>query len=445
MENIIKDNIAPEAVGGDKQLYDRVLNVAIETGASILSNGGSVSRVETAIERICSAYGAKETNVFAIPSMIIACIKLEDGNEYTQIKRLYSTGNNIAMMEKYNQLSRDICYSKLSLQDAELRLEELKACKQNSKRITILGGAIVAGAFNVYFGGALIDFIPAFIIGALLSVINLAFSVRAFNGYARAFMLSLIGGIITILTCYLLGLMGIECHVSMIMVGNIMLVIPGLLVTNAVRDLFTGDLVTGSIQLLNGVIVTLAIVAGYTVSLLLLGNLSAFFEAPIREFGTIEYYAPVIIFCIVGAFGVDLLFNISFKRVAWGLVNTLITFIIYLLMEYYTRDLFLTNFVATLFAAFFAEFLARWKKAPATVFLIPAIIPFVPGASLYFTMNYLVSGDMANAASKGTDALLIFLGIAVGLSVITLIFQLIYPIKNKIHIKHRLFKKNKQF
>jgi len=114
-------------------------------------------------------------------------------------------------------------------------------------------------------------------------------------------------------------------------------------------------------------------------------------------------------------------------------------------MEYYTRDLFLTNFVATLFAAFFAEFLARWKKAPATVFLIPAIIPFVPGASLYFTMNYLVSGDMANAASKGTDALLIFLGIAVGLSVITLIFQLIYPIKNKIHIKHRLFKKNKQF
>ncbi|MBO5327684.1 MAG: threonine/serine exporter family protein [Clostridia bacterium] len=426
---------------GDENYYGRILNVAVEIGSAILSYGGSVSRVETAVERICAAYGAKEVNVFAIPSMIIAGVELADGTEISQMKRVYSISNNLAMLEKYNQLSRDICKNKYDLKTLFEQFNKVKQSKPSNKYITLLGGALVSGAFNVYFGGGLIDFIPALLIGTLMTYLNGVFSAKAFNSYARTFTLSVIGGTLAIFLCWLLSLIGIQCHTDMVMIGTIMIVVPGLLICNAVRDLFTGDLLSGTLQILNGVLVTLAIAAGYGVAMFIFKDIMVNANGPLRDLFPFNfgYYYYVIPFCMVGAFGVALWFNLSFKRMGWAMLNTLITFIVFLVMQYYTHDdPFLTNLVATIVASVISETLARVVKSPATVFLIPAIIPFVPGASLYYTMNYLVLGDTANAVTRGTYTGLIFLGIAIGLSMVTMIFQLIMPVKIKMNLKHKL-------
>lgn len=443
MENTIANDI-PVAEQRGEQDYGKLLIVAVEIGAGILSYGGSVSRVETAVERICGAYGAAEVNVMAIPSVIQACVKMPDGREFSHMKRVYSLSNNLAMLEKYNQLSRDICANRYGVEEAEQRLSELKSSKVKSRALTVLGGGITAGAFCVYFGGTAFDGVPAFLIGALMVYLNEVFTARAFNGYARTFMMSVIGGVLTVVLCWLAGLVGLECHGLMVMIGTIMVVVPGLLICNAVRDLFTGDLLTGTFQILNGILITLAIAAGYGASLFLLSSIADFAVAPVRT--GLAYYLYIIPFCMLGAFGVSLFFNLSFRRLGWAMANTLVTFIVYLLMEYFVGDVFIVNLVATLVAAVVAEVLARVVKSPASVFLIPAIIPFVPGASLYNTINYVVSGDMQNAASYGSDTALIFLGIAVGLSVVTMLFQLIYPVKNRARIKgklHFIHKKNK--
>jgi uncharacterized membrane protein YjjB (DUF3815 family) len=116
---------------------------------------------------------------------------------------------------------------------------------------------------------------------------------------------------------------------------------------------------------------------------------------------------------------------------------TLLTYVVYLGMDYVSESAFAVTLVATLFAALLSEIMARLLKAPATVFLIPSILPFVPGAGLYDTMNYFVRGDIAQARIYGGQALLMVFGIAVGLSVVASIFQIIYPVKNKIHIMNR--------
>ena len=439
-----EDNTAAEAYSAERERrhFDRVLALALGIGAGLLSCGASVSRVEMAVKLICLSCGAKEVNVMSLPSVINCSVKIADGSEVSQLKRCYEVSNNFGKMEQYNQLSRDICSKKLTVEEAEEKLEEVNNYKGYNLPVTVLSGGLVAGIFTIYFGGSLIDGIPAFIVGCLMMYVNILLSRRDFNSYARTFVLSIMGGVLSILLCRLFIECGAQCSVSMVSIGTIMVVVPGLLICNAVRDMFLGDIYSGTFELLNGLLTILAIAAGYSSSLIILRSVMID-NAPVARSG-VEDYIYRIVTCLLGACAVGVMFNCTFKKILIGTGNILVTFLIFLVLQEYTGDVFLEHFVSTLFAAVVAEVLARVFKAPSTIFLVPAIIVFVPGGSLYYTMNGIVTGDMAFAATWGKTAGLTLLGIAVGISVITALFQIIHPVKGKAALKRLIRLKNKQ-
>lgn len=439
MENIIEDNI--NGAKGDRHHFDRVLALALNIGIGLLSCGASVSRVECAIERICIAYGATEVNVFALPSMVECSIRLADGGEASQLKRNFSVSNDMKRMEMYNQLSRDICSENLSVEEAERRYKELSAAPCRNLPLMVAGGGVAAGAYTVFFGGDLIDALPATLIGALMSYLNVVLSRRNFNGYARTFMLSLIGGVLSVLLTRLLILCGAACNVSMVMIGTIMVVVPGLLVCNAIRDLFAGDLYSGAFELMNGALIILAIVAGYGASLFMLRDVVVYIETPLRT-GWL-YYAYAVSTCIIGSGGFTLMFNCSVKKLFVAMFNIIATFVLYLVIKAFIVDEFASVLIATLFAATAGEILARVFKAPSTIFMVPAIMVFVPGGSLYYAMEALVAGNSALAGSYAKSAGIVILGLAVGISVITAVFQLIHPLKGRAFFKRIAGKKDK--
>lgn len=424
----------------ERRHFDSVLAFALGVGTGLLSCGASVSRVEIAVERICLSCGAKEVNVFALPSMVLCSIKVADGSEVSQMKRNFEVSNNFFKMEKYNQLSRDLCDHKLSLEEAEKQLDVINSGSWHKVPLIVLGGGVLAGAFSVFFGGALIDALPSLLIGCLMSYLNILLSRRDFNAYARTFMLSLVGGFLSILLSRALIACGICCSVSMVTIGTIMVVVPGLLICNAVRDLFSGDIYSGAFELLNGVLSILAIAAGYGAALFILRDVVVY-VAIVPRTGVL-YYVYAMASCVVGACGVAVMFNSAAKKILISLGNIVAAFAIYLIMETYVGEDFIDNFVSTVFAACAAEILARIFKAPSTIFLVPAIIVLVPGGALYYAMNGIVMGDMADAVSFGKSGGLTLLGISVGISVVTALFQIIHPLKGKAAIK-RLFRHQK--
>ncbi|MGN0817399.1 MAG: threonine/serine exporter ThrE family protein [Candidatus Coproplasma sp.] len=440
MDDIIVDNI--NFIADDRHHFDRVLSLALNIGTGLLSSGASVSRVECAIERICMAYGATEVNVFALPSMVECSIRLADGGEASQLKRNFSVSNDMKKMEMFNQLSRDICQLKLPVSEAEERFKSILTSHCRNVPVMVAGGGVAAGAYAVFFGGALIDALPATLIGLLMAYLNVLLSRRDFNGYARTFMLSLIGGILSVLLSRLLILLGATCNVSMVMIGTIMVVVPGLLVCNAIRDLFAGDLYSGAFELMNGALIILAIVAGYGASLFMLRDVVVYMETPVRHGW--EFYVYTLITCIIGSGGFSLMFNCSVKKLAVAMGNIVATYVLYLVMRSFVNDEFINVLVATLFAATTAEILARIFKAPSTIFLVPAIMVFVPGGSLYYAMNALVAGNSVLASYYAKIAGVVLLGLAVGISVITAVFQLIYPLKGRAFFKRLSKKHNKK-
>ncbi len=132
-----------------------------------------------------------------------------------------------------------------------------------------------------------------------------------------------------------------------------------------------------------------------------------------------------VIMAGVGTLGFSIYFRVREKNVAASTAAGIIGWAIYLLIFHFTEQLFLSNFVAAFLVYLYAEIMARILKAPSNIFLIPGIIPLLPGGTLYYAMQAIVEGDRDTAVLQGTQTAIITVGIAAGIVVGTVLFYYI--------------------
>ena len=126
---------------------------------------------------------------------------------------------------------------------------------------------------------------------------------------------------------------------------------------------------------------------------------------------------------MLGSVGFAVLFNVAPRHLAFGAACGLFTYIIYYTVEFFTVGMvFPAAFVSTMFTALFAEIASRTRKAPTIVFIIPGVIPTVPGGALYRAMRSLLLFDFGEALAALLTALQIGLGIAGGILTVSIVF-----------------------
>lgn len=136
---------------------------------------------------------------------------------------------------------------------------------------------------------------------------------------------------------------------------------------------------------------------------------------------------PVIVQLItafLGSLGFSLLFGLRRRYLFAASLGGVLAWGVYLGTEAWMRLGFLSCLLAAVFAVLYAELLARRLKTPATLFVIPAILPLVPGSSLYYAMSSAVRGELSAARTYGGQTLAYALAIAAGISLVTAIRQL---------------------
>lgn len=142
-------------------------------------------------------------------------------------------------------------------------------------------------------------------------------------------------------------------------------------------------------------------------------------------------YIIQIIAAIIGSIGFALTFNLKKAKIPFIIVGSGLGWAIYLLCYHYTQNLFLSNVAASIFCSGSSEILARWRKAPATLFLLIHIIPLVPGGSLYHTMRSFVIKDQQAFIQNGLNTLYVSAGIAVGILIVTSIIYILNSFKKQ--------------
>jgi len=237
----------------------QIIEICMLAGKIMLESGAETHRVEDTMNRIAEAYGCKDVQSFAMPTGVHFSIQESDASHF---RRVSSRATDLHKIADVNEISRDIARGLIPLEQAREKLREVERSRQTfTKLIQIIAAALVSGSFTIMFGGTWPDFLPSMITGGV------AYGFMFWVVYLidTRFIADFFASIIIGLLAYLSIQMGFGHSLDKIIIGAVMPLVPGLPITNAVRDLLAGHLVAGVSKGVEAGLTAVAIGAGVAV------------------------------------------------------------------------------------------------------------------------------------------------------------------------------------
>ncbi|MEQ6377909.1 threonine/serine exporter family protein [Bacillaceae bacterium S4-13-56] len=217
----------------------KISDICLIAGKIMLVNGGETYRVEDTMSRIAKAFGYANAHSFVTPTGII--FSLED-SEATKFVRISERTVNLEKVTLVNSISRQIAEGTLSVEEAIQHLDEIDNTPHSySISLRIIASGLVSACFLIMFLGQWKDFVPAFIAGSIGFTCFIYFHKVIKIQFFAEFLASFVIGTLA----YWMVHLGVGAQMDKIIIGSVMPLVPGLLITNAVRDLMAGHLVSG--------------------------------------------------------------------------------------------------------------------------------------------------------------------------------------------------------
>ena len=398
--------------------YSKLLDLATEIGYELAMCGAETFRVEESINRMMQAYDI-EAEVFVIPNCMHISIEPVIGRPLTRMRRIGAHGNDLDGVEQFTNLSRRICAEQPA---PEIAAQWLKETRQQRRQyptaVYYIGHFISSVGFAFMFGSTLTDALLAGLCGLIIGVVN-----RFMNRFnTNQFFQTLTAAFPMAFVAYGLDALGIANNPDSVIIGALMLLVPGLLITNAMRDIIYGDTNSGINRMVQVLLIAVAIATGTAAAW---NTASLLWGAPTGGI-VLEYGLGIhSIGSFLGCLGFSLLFNIHGKGIFLCVFGGVLSWGAYLVALRLGCDDLTAYFIAGFLSAAYAEVMARIRKYPAISYLVVSIFPLIPGAGVYYAMSHAVQGNMDLFASRGIHTGAIAGVLAVGILLVSTSFRLL--------------------
>jgi len=214
--------------------------------------------------RILQKCGYGGSQIFATSTGIFASAIAEDTEQVaTMIRRVPRRSNDLAKVAAVNGLSRDFVEGKIDADEALRRLADLRRIPPYPAIVRILGCAVASFCFASMLGGGLFDSLAAFIAASIMQIPVLMLDRRRVAGV----LVNIIGGFCGAMLSLILLNAGLGEDIGSITIGAIMPLVPGVSLTNAIRDILGGDFSAGSARIMEALLVAVAIAAGVGIAM----------------------------------------------------------------------------------------------------------------------------------------------------------------------------------
>ena len=396
--------------------YRKLMELVSTLGTNLAIAGAETYRVEESVVRVCRAYGV-EAKVYSVPNSLFITLTVPDGMPITQLCRIDKHTNDLNSVEVYSNISRRICSQIPSLDSAIMLLNAATASRKfYSFPVTLLGYILVAGGFCLFFGGTLRDCLCAGACGLLLGFADYLFTKIQVN----VFFQKIIAAFFMALAACGMAALHWNDNVDTVMIGSLMLLVPGILFTNALRDIIFGDTNSGINRIVETLLIAVAIALGTAAAWNFSGSIWILPPLTTAQ----EYSALVTCFSsLVACFGFVLVFNIHGFGKLFCALGGVLAWAVYCLTQYYGGSPALCSFFATVTAGVYSEIMARIRKYPATSYLVISLLPMIPGAGVYYCAQQAISGNLNTSLSYGLQALTIAGTIAAGILLVSTIVR----------------------
>lgn len=238
--------------------YDALLNTASTMGTRMLESGAEAYRVEDSLLRLCRAYGVDTSEIFATPSLLIVSMCDPEGHSHTRVRRLYHRGTDLHQVDRLNSLCRRLCRETPPFPLADGELARLAAEPGYSPGVQLMGYALVAAFFTPLFGGGAADAFCALCAGTVIGLLKLPMDRIRANGFFVNTICSMAAALVAIAGVEL----GLGRQLDKIIIGAFMGLVPGVAITNFMRDILAGDLFSGITKLTESLLTATAIALG---------------------------------------------------------------------------------------------------------------------------------------------------------------------------------------
>ncbi|WP_337099047.1 threonine/serine exporter family protein [Paenibacillus sp. YIM B09110] len=219
-----------------------ISQLCLLAGKIILQNGGETYRVEDTMVRIAAACGVSQSQSFVTPTGIIFAI--EGTAHTTRLIRISERSTNLLKVTLVNDISRQISRGEVTPEEAYLMLQRIDSGDSGYSYpnwLRVVTAAIASGCFLIMFQGIWSDFWPVIVCGGIGYLFFVTLHRIVPITFFAEFLTAVLIGLLSVLTVHV----GFGTDLDKIIISSVMPLVPGLHLTNAVRDLMAGHLVSG--------------------------------------------------------------------------------------------------------------------------------------------------------------------------------------------------------
>ena len=246
-----------------------LMKTALLAGEIMLSSGAETYRVENTMYLMLNTADKIElAEVVVIMTGITATLKVEDEKSISAVKRINNRSTNMNCILEVNSISRAYCSQEITLDEAYGMLKGIKrrVYTQLENRLSVVG---ICVGFAIFFGGEISDIFSTLLVGIFLTCcISVGEKLRfqsflqdVFNSFGIAFASIVIYAIFN------------KVNLHVVMISSIMPLVPGVAITNAVRDSLQGDYISGCARILEAFLKAGAVAIGIALGILSIGSL----------------------------------------------------------------------------------------------------------------------------------------------------------------------------
>lgn len=246
------------------QQFETAMDAAMLAAQTILESSGETYRAEDTARRMSAAFGFERAEILAFPTGFSISFHLPDGTVETRVLRINDRAISLGAINNVNIISRKAAHGEINAEQAYAALVALRESPKPSPWRSILAFSLSAGFFAVMFGGRVVEFLFSFFIGLVLQALMPLYR----RIHAPSPVVSLFSGAIAALGAVsLIAIAG--GNQEAIIAGSIMPLLPGIAMTNAIRDTLRGDLISGLARGADALLSAIMLASGVAIIMML--------------------------------------------------------------------------------------------------------------------------------------------------------------------------------
>lgn len=421
--------------------YSEVLSLAARAGRILLENGAEISRVDDIMSRISSHYGVDSGQFFVLSNGIFtsgnsSSVEKVDkaggqAQTYANVEFVPIKTFQFAKVIAVNKLSYDISRNKYTVREAWEELDRIQNLPGKPLWERIAASSVGACAFCAIFGGGFTDCLVSFAVGFIFAF----FSIFVSSRYFSKIVATLAEGLVLSMLCIVAYRLGLVRSLSNVIIGSVMLLVPGLAFVNGVRDLANADYLSGLTRMTDALLTFLCIAIGVSFSFIVdswfMGEVISL-PGVVVSMQTYGYPLQALA-AFLSTMSFAAIFGVPRANyLMCGLTGT-IGWLVYLLMlRTVGASIPVATVMATVTLSIVSRFGAVKSKCPATVFMLCGLFPLVPGGGIFWCIYYCTTSQLQSALSTGFVAAQVVICIVLGIVLAMELPQRIFSGRKKL-------------